>query len=155
LLSAIGIPSHRLAMPSLDGSCTLPSNLFLVILRLDLKIRLRMRANRAYLGRLLADNNVAAVRALPDAVAVAREDDLVLHIGEQLEVTRLVLLLDLANLLKQERDIVKTFLTRFLCKSRVHIGPLVVLALSRRLQVGCGVVNAAVEQLEPDFCVLL
>ena len=42
-----------------------------IVLRLDLEVALRMVAGGANLGRLLADDDVAAVGALPDDVALA------------------------------------------------------------------------------------
>ena len=114
-----------------------------------------MCTDRANLRRLLAYYDMAAVRALPDAVALTREYKLILHIREQLTVACLVLLLDSSNLLEQECDIVKTFLACFLGKGCIHIGPLIVLALSCRLQIFCRRADAVVEQLEPDLCMLL
>lgn len=43
----------------------------LVVFSLKLEVALRMLAHRTKLRCLLADNNVATVAALPDAVAIA------------------------------------------------------------------------------------
>ena len=114
-----------------------------------------MGADRTDVGRLSADDNVTAVRALPDAVAVAREHQTVFYIVEQLEVTCLVLLFDRADHLEQVCDMVEAFLARFPCKGCIHIGPLVVFAGCCGLEVRDRIIDTSVEQLKPDFCVLL
>lgn len=53
-----------------------------------------MLANRAKLRSLLAYNDVTAVAALPDAIAVAREHYAVLNVLQEFAVTLLVVLLD-------------------------------------------------------------
>mgnify|MGYP006873004235 CR=1 FL=1 len=63
-----------------------------------------MVADGAYLGSLLAYDDVATVAALPDGVAVLREDFLVLDVLQQAAVALLVVLLDgghAAELLRQ------------------------------------------------------
>ena len=114
-----------------------------------------MCADRADLGRLPANHDMSAVGALPYTVAVAGKDQLILDIPEQPAVAFLVLLFDRADHLKQIRDMVEALLTRLLGEGGVHVGPLVVFALCGSLEVGCGIINAAVEQFEPDFRVLL
>ena len=64
-------------------------SIFLIVFSLDLEISLGMCANGAYFRSLLANNNVAAVRALPDHVAITREDQTALNVSEQLAVTLL------------------------------------------------------------------
>ena len=49
-----------------------------------------MIADRTYLWSLLADNNVAAVAALPDNIIVLREYTLLLNVVEQFAVACLV-----------------------------------------------------------------
>ena len=66
-----------------------------------------------------------------------------------------MLFLDSGDPVEQLRDMFKTFLAGFLGKGGVHIGPLVVFALGRVLQVRSGIRDAVVQQLEPDFRVLL
>jgi hypothetical protein len=52
----------------------------LIIASFYLEVALWMVANRANLRSLLANYDVAAVGALPDAVAVAREHHFVLYV---------------------------------------------------------------------------
>ena len=113
-----------------------------------------MGAHRAHLGGLLAHVDVAAVAALPDHVAIAGEHNAALHIGQQLPVALLMLLLDLGHFLEQEGDVVKALLLGLLGHGGVHIGPLIVLALGGSLQVLSGGADA-VQQLEPNLSVLL
>ena len=96
---------------------------------------------------------VAAVAALPDHVAVPGEHQAALHIGQQLAVALLVLLLDLGHFLKQEGDVVEALLLGLLGHGGIHVGPLVVLALSSGLQVLSSGADAT-QQLEPDLGVL-
>ena len=113
-----------------------------------------MGAHGADLGGLLAHVDVAAVAALPDHVPVPGEHQAALHIGQQLAVAVLVLLLDLGHFLKQEGDVVEALLLGLLGHGGVHVGPLVVLAGGGGLQVLGGGADAA-QQLEPDLGVLL
>ncbi len=114
-----------------------------------------MGADGADLGRLLADVDVAAVRALPDAVAVAREDEPVLQVREQLAIPLLVLLFDGGDALKERGDMVEALFARLLCEFGVHFRPLVILALRGVEQVVRRRADAVVQQLEPDLRVLL
>ena len=52
----------------------------LVILSFYLEVRLRMVANGTYIRSLLANNDVAAVAALPDDITILREDALLADI---------------------------------------------------------------------------
>ena len=105
---------------------------------------------------LLADNDVSAVRALPNCVAIAGEYEVALYVRKKLAVSLLVMLLDLADLLKEECDAGEALFLRYASKLCVHIGPLVVLALSGVEKVyRCGGNLAVVKKLEPDLCVLL
>ena len=100
-----------------------------IVFSLQLEIIPGMGADGAYLGGLLAHMDVATVGALPNHVAIAGEDNAALHVGQQLQVAFLVLLLDLGDLLKQESDMVEAFLLGLLGHGGVHIGPLVILTL--------------------------
>ena len=60
-----------------------------------------MLAHRAQLRRVLADHQVAAVAALPDAVAVAAEHDAFLDVFQQLQVARLVRFFNGGDAVKQ------------------------------------------------------
>ena len=61
-------------------------NRTLVVLSLNLEVALWVVADWANLWSLLAYYDMTAVGALPDAVAVAREDELVLHVFQGLFV---------------------------------------------------------------------
>ena len=59
-----------------------------------------MVADGALLGSLLADDDMATVGALPDDVAIFREDALAPDVVEQLAIALLVLLLNLGHTLE-------------------------------------------------------
>ena len=106
-------------------------------------------------GGLLADDDVAAVGALPDAVALAGEDDAVLDVLQELAVALLVLFLDLAHHAEFGGNLLEAFFFRFLRHAGVHVRPLEVLAGSGIGQVLHGRGHAVVQVLEPDLCVFL
>ena len=115
-----------------------------------------MVAHGAHLGSLLADNDMAAVGTLPDGVAVAREDDVLLDVVQQLQVTLLVQFLDGSNALHLIGNLIKTFFAGLLGHTLVHVGPLEVLTCSSVLQILDGALNATtLQQFEPQFSVLL
>jgi hypothetical protein len=68
-------------------------------LSLNLEVALWVVADWANLWSLLAYYDMTAVRALPDAVAITREDELVLHVLQEFAITLLVVLLNLIFLL--------------------------------------------------------
>src|SRR3712207_724795 len=111
-----------------------------------------MVASGAYLGGLLADNNVSAVAAFPDTIVVAAENNAILDVLQQLQVALLVVLLDSGYQLKLGCNLGETFLTGFLGHVGVHVGPLIVLACGGVLEVIHGVTNlATVQVFEPKF----
>ena len=126
-----------------------------IVFRLDLEICLRVRADGANLGRLLTDDNMAAVAALPDLICVAREHQSALDVGQQLAVARLVLLFDLAHAVKQRGDGVEALFTRHARKALVHIRPLVVFAVRRVGQIHRSGGHAVVQEFEPQLGVFL
>ena len=98
---------------------------------------------------------MAAVAALPDAVALAREHHLVFYVLEQLAVALLVVLLDGGHTAEFLGYLRKTFLVGLAGHTLVHVGPLEVLTLGGRLQVLGGRFDAALQQFEPHLGVLL
>ena len=82
-----------------------------------------------------ADHDVAAVGALPDAVALAGEDEAALDVGEEPAVALFVLLLDLTNHLKLERNLLESFLAGLLGHAGIHVRPLEVLTVRGVRQV--------------------
>ena len=60
-----------------------------------MEISLCVVANGTLFRSSLADNDMAAVGALPDAITFAREDNLILDVLEEFTVTLLVVFLDL------------------------------------------------------------
>ena len=66
----------------------------LVIFRLNLEVALRMVAGGTDLGSLLADDDMAAVAALPDHITLAREHHSILDVLQQLAIAFLVMFLD-------------------------------------------------------------
>ena len=89
-----------------------------------------MVANRADLRGFFANNDVAAVGALPDAVAVAGENETFLDVVEELAVTLFVFLLDGSHHLELPGDFGKALLAGFFSHAGVHVCPLEVFAIS-------------------------
>ena len=114
-----------------------------------------MGADGADLWRFGTDVDVSAIEALPDDDLVALEDDAVVDVGDECEISLFVLFLDRRNAFEHRRDLVKALFARLFGEGRVHVRPLVVFALCGVDQVGLGVADAAVEQLEPHLCVFL
>ena len=56
-----------------------------------------MLADRAHFGSFLADNYVAAVGALPELIAIAREYKPAVNIGKKFALTLFVLFFDFAH----------------------------------------------------------
>ena len=128
----------------------------LVVVGLEFEIALRVVTDRAALWGRLADDDMATVAALPDAVSVAREDDLVVDILEKLTVALLVLTLNLGDATHLSCDVVEALLVGLACHTLVHVGPLEVLALgSVEEVVGSLRHRATMEVLEPHLGMLL
>ena len=90
---------------------------------------------------------MSAIAAYPDAIAVAREHQCVLNVLQQLAITCLVGLFNLANLSKLNSQFLETFFLGLLRHTVVHVGPLVVFAFGGNLQVLAGVANLAAMQV--------
>ena len=104
---------------------------------------------------LLADYDVAAVSALPDAVTVFREYFFLLYVAEKLAVTLFVSLLDGCYHAELGCDFLEAFFVGFLSHAVVHVGPLEVLACCGCLKIACCVLDVATLKIfEPQFCVL-
>src|SRR5574344_2356821 len=115
-----------------------------------------MLADRANLRSLLSDYNMTAVRALPNHILLTREYYATFHILKKLSVTLFMSLLDSANFLEKECDILETLFLSGLCKSGIHVGPLVILACCSILKISCRARNlTAMEELEPNLGMLL
>ena len=114
-----------------------------------------MVADRTDRGSFLADDDVTAVGALPDAVAVAGEDDSVLDVLQELAVASLVLFLDGTHHAELGSNLLEAFFLSFLRHAGVHVRPLEVLAGSGIGQVLHGRRHAVVQILEPELRVLL
>ena len=89
---------------------TKPTRQALVVDRLLLEVALRVTANRADLGGLGANVQVAAVEALPDLDARTVEDLALLDALGELVVALLVVLLDLANQAELGSDLLEALL---------------------------------------------
>ena len=128
----------------------------LVVLSLELEEALRMLADRTYLGSLRTNDNVSAVAANPDGIAVATEDESILDVFQQLAIALLVCLLDGSDSTELVGDLCEAFLLSFLSHVGVHVSPLVVLTLGSSLKVlACALDVATLEILEPQLSVLL
>ena len=99
--------------------------------------------------------DVAAVGTLPNHNACFLKDLLGINIFQESQVTLLMFFFDLADLLKEVSNLIKTFFTGFSGKLRIHIGPLIIFTGGRVFKTGSRIRNAVVEQFEPDFSMLL
>ena len=97
---------------------------------------------------------MSAVAALPDLDLALLEDLLCLDVGEQLAVALLVGLLDCSYAAELLGEDVEALCVSGLGEAVIHVGPLVVLALSGSLQVLRGRADSA-ELLEPELGMLL
>lgn len=153
---AVGIASNHIEPVGDVIECVaahLLSNL--VVLGFDFEEAFGMGANRANLRRFLAYDDVTAVAAYPDGVALAREYDSLLDVLEQAQIALLVVALDGTNGAEFEGDFGESLFFGFFCHAVIHVGPLVVFALGGIAEVGHGVGNlAAVQKLEPQFGML-
>ena len=121
-----------------------------------LEVSLGMRADRANVGSVLTNYDVAAVGALPYSVAFFREYKLALNVSKELSVSFFVFLFDSRYAFKQGCDVVETFFASRLSEFCVHIRPFVVFTHSSCQKVFFGGRNfAAVKELEPNFSVFL
>ena len=111
-----------------------------------------MEAYRADLGGLLADDQVAAVPALPHGLASLLKDGFHLHIVEQLAIALLMGLFNGGNRTEPGGQLHKALFLRFLGEGSIHIRPLVVFTLRRMKQVGGGIAQLA-QGFEPKFSV--
>ncbi len=126
----------------------------LVVLCVNLEVSLRMEADGTDVGGFSADDDVAAVAALPDANACLAEHLGCLDVAQQGTVALLVVLLDGCHATELFSQLVEAFLVGFAGKAVVHVGPLVVLALGSVQQVLGGGAYAT-QVLEPQLGVLL
>ena len=99
---------------------------------------------------------MSAVGALPYRVAVLGEYKVAFYVCKELSVSFFVLFFNCRNAVEEFCNIFKAFRASVFCEFRIHIRPFVVFALSRREEIFCrGGDFAAVQKLEPDFCVFL
>ena len=89
-----------------------------------------MGADGANSGCLFADDDVAAVTALPYCIAVFREDELAFDVGEQFAIAVFVSFFDGSDHFEELGDVIEAFFASFFRKRGIHIGPFVVFALS-------------------------
>ena len=124
--------------------------------RSALEVSLRVVARRADRRGALADVDVSAVAADPHGLLAGLEHDVLLEVLQQLAVTLLVGLLNSRDKAHGRRDLREALFLGHVGELLVHLGPLVVLARGRVLEVLRGGRNAAVmQQLEPQLRVLL
>ena len=113
-----------------------------------------MGADGADLGRLRADHDVPAVAALPDLDLALGEDRLRLHVFQQRAVALLVVLLDGGHTAELRGQLREALGLGGDGEALVHVGPLVVLAVSGGGEVFGGAADP-VQLLEPELGVLL
>ena len=122
----------------------------LIVPCFNLEVALRVVANWANLRSLLANYDMAAVSALPDAIAITREDQLVLYVLQELAITLLMMLLNLSNHLKLGCNLLETFLASLFCHAWIHFSPLIVLTSGCSFQILLSILDStALQLLEP------
>ena len=115
-----------------------------------------MRTYGAYFGRLFADDDMTAVGALPNDISIFGEYKAALNVGDQLAIALFMLFFDFADGLEEIGDAVEALFFCFFGKFVIHIGPFVIFAGGRIFKVCKGIrYFTPVQQLEPDFCMLL
>ena len=124
-----------------------------IVFSVDLKVSLSVCANGANLRSLCTHNDVTAVTALPNLNFALCENFLSLNIVKQCAIALFMVLLDSSDYSELCCKLCKAFFFSGLCKTVVHIGPLVVLAFSGCCKVCCGVTDA-VKLFEPNLGVL-
>ena len=112
-----------------------------------------MCADGAELRGLGADNDVAAVTALPNLNLALLKDLLGLHVVQESAVSVLVALLDGCNAAELGSKLLEAFFFSFLGHTVIHIGPLEVLALSGVEKILGGIAQLT-QLLEPKLCML-
>ena len=126
----------------------------LVVLSVNLEVSLRMEADGTDVGGFGADDDVAAVAALPDADACLAEHLGCLDVAQQGTVAFLVVLLDGRYATELFSQLVEAFLVGLTGKAVVHVGPLVVLALGSVQQI-LGDSAQSAQMTEPQLGMLL
>ena len=102
-----------------------------------------------------ADNDVTTVSTFPNAVAFAREYQLTFYVSEELAIAFFVFFFDFAYHVKEGSDFSEAFFASFLCKTSIHVGPLVVFTLSCVKKIfGSSRNCVTMKKFEPNFSVL-
>ena len=125
----------------------------LIVLWLYLEVSQWVLADWADLWSLLGYYLMSAVAALPYYFLFLLENGTVLEILCKLQISLLVLFLDSSNASHLSGDLWESFLVSYVCKLRIHLCPLTVLAFSCCKQVlfGC---SDSYSQLVPELCML-
>ena len=114
-----------------------------------------MLADRADLRSLLANDDMAAVGAFPDAIFIARENYRILDILKQFPVSFLMGFLYGSYAGKQERYVIETFFFGSLGETSIHVGPLVIFTSGSILEIYLRRWHlTAMEYLEPYLSML-
>ena len=112
-----------------------------------------MLADRANLGSLGSNDQVAAVTALPHSNAALLKDGHGLHVAQQLAVALLVGLLNGSYATELFSQIMESLLISFTSHAVIHIRPLGVLTFSSMEQV-LGSIAQLAQSFEPQLGVL-
>lgn len=110
--------------------CSSYYSLNLIIFFSHFKETFGMPTNGADFGSFLTNNKMPAVTAFPNGFFRLFKYLLHLNIFEECTVSFLVGILDFCNHSELCRKISKTFFLCILCKSLVHISPLIIFAFS-------------------------
>ena len=111
-----------------------------------------MSAGGAYFGSLGTNNEVTAVTAFPNLNGALLENFSSFNVLQESAISFLMVLFDSSNHTELLSEVVEAFFFSGLCKTVVHIGPLIVFAFSSRAEVLSGIAKA-VQFLEPKLSV--
>src|SRR5574344_499384 len=127
----------------------------LIILCQKFKVGLRMSACGADLRCFGSYYDVSAIAAFPYLYFAFLKNLCCLYILQQCAVALLMTLLNGSHKAEFGSQFLKTFFFRCLCKTVIHVCPLIVLAFGCIQQVLCCGADAVVQFLEPQLCVFL
>ena len=94
-----------------------------------------MRADRAYVGSIFANYDMAAVRALPYSVAFFGEYKLTFYVRKKLSISLFVFLFNSCYAFKQGCDIVEAFFMSHFRKFSIHMQTICAMLLQRYAHV--------------------
>ena len=96
----------------------------------DLEVRLRMIADRAFLGSFRAFEDRPAVAAFPEYLSVLQKDMPLFEVFREFFLSLFVFCLHLGDVSEHFRKFPEALFLGLFCHPRVHVVPLVIFAFS-------------------------